>query len=112
MHTHSNKHNRCCANTQALEKQQEEERSKHAGRWKALEAKARSNPLAKKVQLKAAVYNDSLEGSDMHGPVRMPGDPSSVQTGVRRKSVLPYHESTLQALSSYTGHSLEGDQRQ
>jgi hypothetical protein len=40
----------------------------------------------------------------MHGPVKM--ETSGGRGGVRRKSVLPYDQATVAALSEFKGHSL------
>eukprot|EP01147_Barroeca_monosierra_P006745 gene6745-365_t len=97
----------CHEQQKELQNKRTEERKKQQSNWETLEAKARANPISNFVELKKPQSYDAADSKDVHGPVRMAGEPPSMQSGMRRKSVLPYHEATLQALSSYTGHSLD-----
>eukprot|EP00045_Choanoeca_perplexa_P004177 m.35996 g.35996 ORF g.35996 m.35996 type:complete len:538 (-) comp12437_c0_seq1:165-1778(-) len=79
--------------------------TKREEQWIKLTSAAKRNPLASQVTINNVRFSHvKTADGQMHGPVKM--ETSGGRGGVRRKSVLPYDQATVAALSEFKGHSL------
>eukprot|EP00056_Hartaetosiga_gracilis_P008945 m.128288 g.128288 ORF g.128288 m.128288 type:complete len:537 (-) comp13024_c0_seq1:1752-3362(-) len=98
---------KCAAKQESLDSRRKQLITSRLSKWEKLEELANKNPLAKKVTLHHPKYAVTDNNPNLHGSARTSSvNPGQQSGGVRRKSVLPFDESTAQALQQFEGHQL------